>query len=217
MSFDVLDEHEQGEVVRQWLRQNALSIIVGIVVGLALIFGWQQWKVHELRKSAEAASQYQALVAAVDAKRDDDAAAISAALRKDYSDTPYAVFAAMRQADSAVVKGDNAAAQADLAWANKHAGVPALAALAALRQARVEVGAGDAEAAIKLLDTLPKGEYEAPAADLRGDALVKLGRLDAARGAYEDALAKLDPQAPSRSFVQMKLDDLPADAGKQGS
>ena len=56
--------------------------------------------------------------------------------------------------------------------------------------------------------------------ELRGDAQLKLGKADAARTDYQDALAKLDKDAPGRSAVQMKLDNLTqpkaASTGKQG-
>jgi len=219
MAFEVLDEHEQGELVQKWLRENAMSIAIGIALGLLLIFGWQQWKVHRARGAFEAASQYQQLVDAFDAKRADDAKAIAEALRKQYPDTAYAVFASMREADIASGKGDLKTAAENLDWAQQHASVPALKALAGISLARVKLGQNEADAALKLLDALPKGDYEALAGELRGDVLVKLSRNDDARKAYEDALTHLDPQAPNRSFVQMKLDNLGAAPAteKQGS
>ena len=114
MAFDVLDEHEQGELVQKWLRENTMSIAIGIALGLILIFGWQQWKAHRARHAADASAQYQALVDAFDAKRNDDAKTIAEALRKDYPDTAYATFAAMRLADLANDKGDLKAAAEDL-------------------------------------------------------------------------------------------------------
>ncbi|MEO5622584.1 MAG: tetratricopeptide repeat protein [Dokdonella sp.] len=212
MSFDVLDEHEQGELVQKWLRENALSIAIGVALGLLLIFGWQQWKVHRVRHTAEAAAQYQALTDAIAAKHEDEAGKIAGALRKDFPDSAYAVFAAMHQADAAVARNDLAAAASALEWAVPHAGVAGLKSLVSLRLARVKLAQGDADGAIKLLDALPKDVYAALASEIRGDAQVKLGHADAARSAYEEAIAHLDPQAPSRSFVQMKLDDLAAAA-----
>ncbi|MGA9340914.1 MAG: tetratricopeptide repeat protein [Rhodanobacteraceae bacterium] len=210
MAFDILDEHEQGELVRQWLRENAISIAVGVLLGLGLIFGWQQWRVHRLHRNAEAAAQYQALVGALDAHRNDDADKLADALRKDYSNTAYAIFAAMRQADQSSSNGDLKAAAADLSWAHEHADGSAMKALSALRLARVTLAEGDANAAIKLLDTMPKDAYPGLAAELRGDASAKLGRTDDARTAYQNALTHFDPQAPESNFVQMKLDDLPS-------
>jgi predicted negative regulator of RcsB-dependent stress response len=217
MAFDVLDEHEQGELVRKWLRENAISIAVGVALGIVLIFGWQQWKSHRVRHGAEAAVQFQALGEAADAKRDDDVGKIADALRKDFADTAYAVFAAMYQADIAVKKGDLAAAATALDWAQQHAGVGGLKSLATLRLARVKLAQGEADAAIKLLDGVSKDDYAALAGEVRGDALAKLGRVDDARTAYQDALLHLDPQAPNRSFVQMKLDNLAAAVPKDSA
>jgi predicted negative regulator of RcsB-dependent stress response len=208
MAFDVLDEHEQGELVQKWLRENAWSIVIGVAVALALIFGWQQWKAHRAKRVAEAAAQYLALTDAVTAKKDADVAKIADGLRQDFQDTVYAAFAAMRQADAAVIKGDLTAATDDLQWAREHAGTDSLKSVVDLRLARVKLAQGDADGAIKLLDGIPKTDYVAVVDEIRGDALVKLGRSDDARAAYQEALDKLDPQAPNRSFVQMKLDDL---------
>jgi predicted negative regulator of RcsB-dependent stress response len=208
MEFDVLDEHEQGELVQKWLRENATSIAIGIALGLILIFGWQQWKAHRVRHAADASVQYQALNDAFDAKKTDDAKTIAEALRKDYPDTAYATFAAMRLADLANDKGDLKAAAENLEWAEQHAGAPALKQLAGINLAKVKLAEGDADGALKLIDGLPKGDYTALAGEVRGDILAKLNRGDDARAAYQDALAHLDPQAPNRQFVQMKLDDL---------
>lgn len=208
MAFDVLDEHEQGELVQKWLRENAMSIAIGIALGLLLIFGWQQWKAHRARHAAEAATQYQALVDALGAKRVDDAKVIADALRKDFPDTAYATFAAMRGAEIANDKGDLKEAAGDLEWAQEHAGAPALKALAGINLAKVKLAQGDADGALKLIDGVPKGDYSALGGETRGDILAQLGRNDDARAAYQDVLSHLDAQAPNRAFVQMKLDNL---------
>ena len=57
---DIYDEHEQGERVRAWLRQNALGLLGGIGLGLALIFGWQYWQKHLGNKQVEAGNRFQA-------------------------------------------------------------------------------------------------------------------------------------------------------------
>jgi predicted negative regulator of RcsB-dependent stress response len=188
-----------------------MSIAIGIALGLILIFGWQQWKAHRARHAADASVQYQALVDAFDAKRTDDAKTIAEALRKDYPDTAYATFAAMRLADMANDKGDLKVAADDLEWAGQHAGAPALKQLAGLNLAKVKLAQGDTEGALKLVDALPKSDYAALASEVRGDIFAKLNRGADARAAYQDALSHLDPQAPNRAFVQMKLDDLGAE------
>lgn len=217
MAFEVLDEHEQGELVRKWLRTNAMSIAIGITIGLLLIFGYQQWKAREMRTFSEAAVQYSAFTEAVDAKRIDDAAKIAETLRKDYPKSAFSTFAALRQASVQVEKGDLAAASADLDWAAQSAGEGAMKSLIALKQARLSLAKGDAEVALSKLDQVAKADFTAQASELRGDALVKLGRNEDARGAYAEALTHLDPQSPQRAYLEMKQGNLPAVAEQKKS
>ncbi|MDE2088259.1 MAG: tetratricopeptide repeat protein, partial [Xanthomonadaceae bacterium] len=71
-------------------------------------------------------------------------------------------------------------------------------------------------AALATLDAIPAGQYAGLTQELRGDALVKLGRADDARKAYQAAMAALGEDAPQHAVLQMKIDDL-AVAGKQGA
>ena len=38
--------------------ENGGAIITGVVVGIGLIFGWQQWQNHKLRQAHSAAELY---------------------------------------------------------------------------------------------------------------------------------------------------------------
>lgn len=212
MAFDVLDEHEQGELVQKWLRENAMAIAVGIGLGLALIFGWQQWQTHKATAAAAASAQFQALTEAVTAKKDEDAQKVAAAIRSEYPQSIYSVFAALQQADLAVQKGDLNGAAEQLAWAREHAKTSPLQWLIDLRSARIKLAQGDAAAALKLADGVGADNYVALAGELRGDALAKLGRNDEARKAYEAVLAATDTQGVDRNLLQMKLDNLGASA-----
>lgn len=217
MAFEVLDEHEQGELVRKWLRSNALSIAIGIGIGLLLIFGYKQWQARVARTNGEAAMQFAAFTEALDAKRDDEAARIAETLRADYGKSSYAVFAALRQTESAVSKGDLDKAVKEIDWAEQAASEPTLKSLIALRKARISLAKGEAEAALKQLDKVAKDDFSALASELRGDAFASLGRSDDARAAYSEALSRLDPQSSNRTFIEMKLNDLPAAGEKQKS
>ena len=85
-----------------------------------------------------------------------------------------------------------------------------------LRIAQVELARDNGKAALTTLDRIPADSYKGMAQELRGDVLVKLGRSDEARKAYQTALSVLSEEAPQRGALQMKLDDL-AVAGKQGA
>ncbi len=211
MAIEDLDEHEQGERVRKWLSQNGGSIILGIGVGIAGLAGWHYWEQAKRERTQAAQVEYQALVDA-EAKQDAAAMAKSAAiLRQDFSGTPYGVFAALNQARDAVRKGDLAAAEEALLWARGvKIDLPALEELVAVRLAQVKLAQGQAQAVIDLLKDDASAGFKGVVSELRGDALVVLGRVDDARLAYDDALSALDAGSPQRNFVEMKRDDLVA-------
>ena len=93
-----LDQHEQGELVQKWLRNNGSSLITGIAMGLLLVFGWQWWQGKGVRHQEEAASQYLVFSDAITAKNAEKAKALSGELADKYADTPYAELAALRNA-----------------------------------------------------------------------------------------------------------------------
>lgn len=217
MAFEVLDEHEQGELVRKWVRANAMSIIIGITIGLLLIFGFQQWKARQLRSQGEASTTYTSFVEAVNADKADQVETLAATLRKDFPKSPYAVLAALRQAEIAATKGDLEAAAGHLAWADTAAEDPSMKSLIALRMARVELARDKADAALAQLDRVAKSDYQAMASEMRGDVLLKLGRQDDARSAYEEALTHMQDMSPERNLLEMKLGNLPASSEKQKS
>ena len=66
---DLLDEHEQSEKVRTWLQENALGMIGGVVLGLALIGGWQWWQKQQQVARIAAGGRYQAVVDSIHASK----------------------------------------------------------------------------------------------------------------------------------------------------
>jgi predicted negative regulator of RcsB-dependent stress response len=216
MAFDEYDKYEQSELVQKWLRENGLSIVVGIVIGLVGIFGWQQWRNHQARNESNASQLYKLAQVSVAANHPDIASQFTDQLMKDYDKSPYAVFAATDRAKQQVQAKQLDKAEASLDWAVAHATDPALKSLTELRKAQVELARDNGSAALATLDAIPANTYQGLVQELRGDVLVKLGRADDARKAYQAALSALKEQAPQRGALQMKLDDL-AVAGKQGA
>lgn len=208
MAIELMDELEQGELVRNWLKQNLSAIVVGILGGIGLILGWQQFKAMKQSHAGQAQTQYVALAEAIEKNDAEATGKLNALLREKYSDTPYAVFAAFNAARQAVLKGDNDAAAKELTWAREQADLPALGDLATMRLARIKLAQGDAKGAMDLAATIASDAYKAMSAELRGDALVALKRDAEAEAAYDEALTALDAAASNREFVQMKRDDL---------
>lgn len=216
MAFDAYDDYEQSELVLKWLRENGASIIVGIVIGLVGIFGWQQWRSHQARSRGEAAEIYQQLQTALASGKTTAADQLVDKMMKDFEKSSFTVFAVSDRARQQLEANQLDKAEASLQWAASHAGDEALKSLTELRIARVELARGNGAATLTALDRIPAGQYQGLSQELRGDALVKLGRIDEARKSYQGALSILTEAAPQRAALQMKLDDLAA-AGKQGA
>lgn len=215
MSIELMDEHEQGERVRAWLRENGASIVTGIAIGIAGIGGWQWWQAQQTHRAVESSTQYVALMAAVESGERDLAEKVSEVLRSDYANTPYAALAAMSSAEQQIGAGEIQSAVQTLQQAHAKAGDPLLAELLALRLARAQIAAGSPEAALGLLANEQRGSV----LEVKGDALLALGRRDEAITAYQGALERFEPTLPSRRMVELKLLDLgvtAASAGAQG-
>jgi len=216
MAFEEYDKYEQSELVQKWLRENGVSIVVGVLIGLVGIFGWQQWRSHQARNESAASQLYQqARIAQLSGKADVAAQAVDQ-LMKDYAKSPYAVFAVTDRAQQQVQDKQLDKAQASLEWAESHTTEEPLKSLTLVRIARVELARDQAQASLATLDRVPPGSFQGMVQELRGDAMVKLGRMDDARKAYQAAMSALSEDAPQRGALQMKLDDL-AVAGKQGA
>ncbi|WP_426688662.1 YfgM family protein [Rhodanobacter ginsengiterrae] len=216
MAFEEYDKYEQSELVQKWLRDNGVSIIVGIAIGLVGIFGWQQWRKHQAGNEAEASQLYQQVQIAQASGKSDAAPQLTDQLMKDYAKSPFAVFAVSDRARQQVEARQLDKAEASLEWAESHASEPALRSLTQLRMAQVEMARDNGKAALATLDKIPTDSYQGLVQELRGDVLVKLGRPDDARKAYQAAMSALGEEAPQRGALQMKIDDL-AVAGKQGA
>jgi predicted negative regulator of RcsB-dependent stress response len=193
---ELLDEHEQSERVREWLRRNSGALIGGIALGLAAIGGWKWWESHQAQQKLQQADAYQA---AVDATKAGDKQASTKV--KGLKGT-YAVLAALDLAKSQVEAGQVDAAMATLR--SIKTSDAALAEVVNERLARLLIGTKKADEALKLV-----GALDTPSAlEVRGDAHLALGQADKAREAYDQALTKLAVGSPQRGLLELKLSEV---------
>jgi len=192
---ELLDEHEQSERVKTWLRNHALSLIGGLAIGLGLIGGWKWWTQHRHTQQLAADDAYQAVLGALETG--DLAAADHAAA--DLLQGAYAELIALDLAKAYVEKGDLDAAIAALRRVDHK--VSGLQIVIQQRLARLLVENGQGEDALALLE----GADDALALEICGDAWVAQGKQEDARSAYQNALRKLDSASPQRVVLEFKL------------
>lgn len=196
---ELLDEHEQSERVRSWLRSNAGGLLGGILLGLALVGGWQWWQKHRQGQLAQASERFDTVIESLEAGDATKAKGQADALENE----AYATLAALAMAKAQVEAGEPQAAIATLRAARgKDADLDPVV---EQRLARLLVDAGKPDEALELLaDASGAGALEA-----RGDAEFAAGKRDAARESYQKALAATDVASPQRRLLELKL----ADAG----
>ncbi len=195
---ELLDEHEQSERVRSWLRSNGAGIIGGILLGLAAIGGWQWWQKQQHQQRAQAGERYQAALKTLEGGDPAKAKAQLSALKG----TAYGTLAALALAKSQVDGGQRDAAIATLRGARAEAG--SLEAVVVQRLARLLIDAGKPQEALTLLaDATGPGSLE-----IRGDAELAAGKRDAARESYRKALANAPEGSPQRRLLELKLSDV---------
>lgn len=211
MSVYSTDE-EQAEVLRRWWQENGSYLIAGVVIGLGILIGWNQWKHYQDRQGQAASNQYQQMQQAVAARDYARAADLEGQLRGEYGRTPYATLGALLLAKAQVDQGQLDAAAQTLRAAARDAATEELRELANLRLSQVLVASGQAEEALRLLDAKWPEPYLALVEETRGDALRALGRIDEARKAYDRALLASRGDA---EYLRLKREDLGnGEAGK---
>ncbi|NDK37470.1 hypothetical protein DT603_01240 [Pseudoxanthomonas gei] len=194
---DLLDEHEQSERVRNWLKNNGAGLVGGVALGLAVIFGWQWWQKHQLQQADQANQNYQA---ALDSLSTGDVKKAQAEVAKLKGGDAYMDLAALQLAKAQVEADQAGAAIVTLRGIKAD---PSLKPLVDLRLARLLLDTGKPDEALKVL-----GDAAGSAAlEARGDALLASGKRDQARDSYLKALTSMDVAAPQRRLVELKLTD----------
>ncbi|HEX7989798.1 MAG TPA: tetratricopeptide repeat protein [Stenotrophomonas sp.] len=196
---DLLDEHEQSERVRTWLRKNGTGIIGGVVLGIGAIAGWQWWQKEQVGKLADANVRYEAVSRSLQSKNLDEAAKEVAALGGGKASI-YSDLASLELAKAQVEAGKYDDAIKTLR-ALKTEGE--FKALIDQRIARLLIETGKPADAATLLGAAD----DSSGLEIRGDALMAQNKRDEARELYTQALAKLDVAAPQRRLLETKLMD----------
>lgn len=208
---DYANEQEQVDEIKKWLRENGAAIVVGLVLGISAISGWRYWEAKERARAETAAAMFSNVIAAAKTNRPADAEKMAQQILSDYGSTTYASYSALMLAKLAVEKQDLPTATQQLKWVIDNSSDSALKRLAQIRLARVLLAQGKSEEALGHLDRLPASPTPSAAvAELRGDALMALGKREEAGKQYLEAYANAEPAEKSdeASAIALKLDNL---------
>ena len=204
-------EREQLEQIRRWWDANGKSLVLGVAIGLAGLFGYRYWDSTQDATALNASTNYQKFLEAASAGPGEDTERAGTAILEAYPDSSYAQLTGLMLARLAVDAKKLDKAREHLQWVIDHGKQGELAAMARGRLAQLQLAEGDHEAAAKTLAALPEDSGKVLFAELRADVLAAQGDIEAARALYERAIADITASGGNAAYLEMKRDALRVD------
>jgi predicted negative regulator of RcsB-dependent stress response len=205
---EFLTDEQQADRAKSWLRENGVFLVAGVVLGLAVLFGWQRWEAYQLEKSGEASVIWEQLRSAIEGGRYNEVDETLALLESDYASTPYLDQGRLAIARMYMDRNlpDEAIEELNALVAGAEDGE--LRRVAELRISQIYLYQERYEEALAILGPDDTSPFAAQYHELRGDIFFAQGQLEDARDEYELAMEKDKFSTIDRAFVQMKLDDV---------
>jgi len=210
---DLLSEKEQIEKMRAWWSDYGWYVIGGVALGAIILFGINFYRTQTINAEVAASALYDEIAGYVTDGNLDAAEVAAGTLDGEYGDSSYAAQSRLAMARLYMDKNrDQDAAQA-LNELLAMRGFENLKHIARVRLAKILLYQGKPEEVLSLLEGKDNAAFAALYAEERGDAYVALGRYDEARASYQAALNEAQPTV-DQGLIQLKLLDLPSDAGE---
>lgn len=207
-------EAEQVDDLKRWTKTYGPSIVAGILIAIAIIYGRQFWQSHQTQQAQEASVLYQSALDAFDQQQLDSFQQQANALVAKAPKSPYAEYITLLQAKVAVDAHDYPLALRKLEWAVAHAPDKHLNTIASLRLAKVHIAHHQADKALVILNTIKDPAYKGLVDIVRGDAYFALGQREQAKQSYinaQQAIPNVDQLMPT---LQMRIDNSGNNSGE---
>ncbi len=213
VDFD-LSEEEQAERLKKWWKENATSIIVGVVIGVGAIVGINLWRDYQTTQSESASGLYEHMLSAYRQQQPDQATATAEQIVREYTSSPYAGKAGLLLAKIHYENKDIENTEARLRWVIDNAVESATAHAARLRLGRVLLAEGKIQQVKNLLAVTDYGGFESEYKELEGDLYFEMGAPVSAKSAYQRALEMLADGSNYEDILLMKLDNVATEASE---
>ena len=205
---DLQSEKEQIEEMKAWWAEYGRYVIAGIVIAVGLLLGFNYHKNSKLEAELQASDLFETLAGYVVDGDVDAALPVADELHSNYANTAYAAQSRLVMARLYMDQNRDQDAADALSELLAMSGNGALKHVGRARLARVLLYQDKPQEVLDLLAEQSNPGFSGLYAEARGDAHAALGDIDAARAAYEEALADTT-QSVNRGVVQMKILDLP--------
>jgi predicted negative regulator of RcsB-dependent stress response len=206
-----LEEQEQLDELKHFWKQYGNLITWFLIAALgayAAFNGWQYWQRSQALQASVLYDEVERAAATGDTGRVEQA---FKDIQDKFGRTTYAQQAGLLAGKVLAEKGKPDAAKAALQWVADSGKDEAYQALAHLRLAGLLADAKAYDDALKQLSASMPAQFEALAADRRGDVYNLQGKKDQAREEYTKAWKGLQADTDYRTLVEVKLTALGVD------
>ena len=206
-------EEQQIAQLKKWWSENATSIIVGVAIGLAGVFGSKAWIGYQQGLSERAATIYTVMMQGLDTGNLQRVSERADTLITQYSSTPYASLAALALAKIQTQEDDLDAAGSQLQWVLDNGGIDVINDTARLRLARVFIAQQRLDEAEALL-AQPRATtaFDILYDEVAGDIHSARDNAAAASESYQRALAATPANNPGYQLLQLKYENARAES-----
>ena len=201
-------EDEQTEKIRHWWKKNGSAIIVGLVLGIGSVAGYQGWGVYQTRQAEAASDLYQEMLRSLENEALTRVRESADSLISKFGSTAYADAASLMLARLDVEAGQLEQAGHHLSRVIDHSKDSAMQHIARLRLVTLALDQGDLKWADQLLKIQPMGGFESRYDELRGDIFTARNDLKNARNAYQSALENAVAGSVAAQILDRKLNSV---------
>ncbi len=205
-----LEEQEQLDQLKSFWKQYGNLITWLLILALGAYAAWNGWNWWQRDQAMKAGAMFDALDKAASEGDAARAGGVFADMKERFPRTAFTQQGGLAAAKVQFDKGQADAAIATLAWVADNAVETEYRAVARLRLAGALLDQKKYDEALKQLDAVGAKEFEALAADRRGDVLAAQGKTDEAKAAYRKAWDTMDEAVEYRRLIDAKLTALGA-------
>ena len=197
-------EEQQEEAIKRFLKENGTSLVIGAVIGLAGIYGWnyyQKSQIDQMAQESLAFSQVTKTLASPEASLDQASKFVA-----EHADTQYSQLTQLLMVKALVEKKEFDQATTILKQVVASNVEQTVKSIAFMRLARIEMMQLRNDDALATLAKLNDSAFDVQKNELKGDIFLAQGDQVKARSAYQSAMDAAGDLP--KGMLEMKLNDL---------
>jgi len=207
---DYLDEKEQIEEIKSWLKENWLALVAGAIVGFGGLFSWNWYQDSVYESNTQALAIFDQAQQELTLGNFDSALALLQNLRSDYNSSPYTDFLGLLYSTYLLSNGNTADAAVEIEYVLNNTTDEYLRLIATWRLARVNVEMTNYDRALELVQN-KNHTLSANFTELEGDVYFFRGEFDLASNTYMSILSDPNNNSIDLNTLMLKINNLAAE------